>query len=265
MPVKILNQDASGLDTSSVSLSDIADGARGSNRRLADIVQVYMTEADERVRPEHAALHGTVWDADDPNAPVPPLGENCRCWLEFRAKDEEAARRTGLESQTGDEPEPGDEALDKFWSEAKQSEKSTSPGEEVTPVDTFGKTAGKAIEEGKIKPDEAIDPETGVARSATEVQNVASAKDRNITKRQVLSAMTSLQSMAIWPATQKKIVSMAREVLADKPTLKDEQALFDVIMRLKPGRVASINPLQTRRNARRVAKQIRRAFGPLKE
>lgn len=36
-------------------------------------------EPDDRVRPEHAALHGTVWRLDDPFAPVPPCDWGCRC------------------------------------------------------------------------------------------------------------------------------------------------------------------------------------------
>lgn len=36
---------------------------------------------DDRVRPSHAALHGTVWRLDDPRAPIPPLDYGCRCSL----------------------------------------------------------------------------------------------------------------------------------------------------------------------------------------
>lgn len=36
---------------------------------------------DDRVRPSHAALHGTVWRLDDPRAPIPPMDYGCRCTL----------------------------------------------------------------------------------------------------------------------------------------------------------------------------------------
>ena len=32
---------------------------------------------DDRVRPSHAALHGTVWRLDDPRAPIPPMDFGC--------------------------------------------------------------------------------------------------------------------------------------------------------------------------------------------
>ena len=41
---------------------------------------------DDRVRPEHAALHGTVWRLDDPGAPIPPLSYGCRCAMRYVAK-----------------------------------------------------------------------------------------------------------------------------------------------------------------------------------
>ena len=37
----------------------------------------FVTLEDDRVRPSHRALHGTVWKAGDPNAPVPPLDYGC--------------------------------------------------------------------------------------------------------------------------------------------------------------------------------------------
>jgi uncharacterized protein with gpF-like domain len=45
----------------------------------------FVTQKDEQVRPSHAALHGTVWRLDDPDAPVPPLDYGCRCGIEYVA------------------------------------------------------------------------------------------------------------------------------------------------------------------------------------
>lgn len=46
----------------------------------------YCTCQDDRVRPSHAALQGSVWSLGNPFAPVPPLGYGCRCWIEYLAK-----------------------------------------------------------------------------------------------------------------------------------------------------------------------------------
>ena len=40
---------------------------------------------DDRVRPSHAALHGTIWRVDDPTAPVPPIDFGCRCGMRYVA------------------------------------------------------------------------------------------------------------------------------------------------------------------------------------
>lgn len=37
----------------------------------------FLTQRDNRVRPAHAALHGTFWRVDDPLAPTPPLDYGC--------------------------------------------------------------------------------------------------------------------------------------------------------------------------------------------
>jgi hypothetical protein len=42
-------------------------------------------EPDAKVRPSHAALHGTVWRIDDPAAPIPPVDWGCRCSLRYCA------------------------------------------------------------------------------------------------------------------------------------------------------------------------------------
>lgn len=46
----------------------------------------FLTQRDNRVRPAHAALHGTFWRVDDPAAPTPPLDYGCRCQLRYVAK-----------------------------------------------------------------------------------------------------------------------------------------------------------------------------------
>lgn len=46
---------------------------------------------DNRVRPEHAALHGTVWRLDDPAAPIPPVDWGCRCAIRYVSKPGSAA------------------------------------------------------------------------------------------------------------------------------------------------------------------------------
>lgn len=60
----------------------------GRYREMLEEVDVapywqYMTMADGRERPEHGALHGKVYRADDPfwAAFMPPNGWGCRCWV----------------------------------------------------------------------------------------------------------------------------------------------------------------------------------------
>lgn len=61
-------------------------------------------EPDSHVRDSHAALHGTVWNINDPLAPVPPIGYGCRCSMRFVGKDgSPAAVLLGAEAEA--EPE----------------------------------------------------------------------------------------------------------------------------------------------------------------
>lgn len=259
MPLRI-NNELNDLLPAGVTIEDLLTQ---DTRDVEDLEYVFKTQADERVRPEHAALHNTVWDANDVHAPIPPLGFNCRCYIEYRAKNKKAAQATGLEVVPKNPPEPGKEALDGFFDDAKQSSASADPGAPVTPVDTFGPRIGKEIEDKNITTDDAFDPETGDILPAAEVKNIADAKENNTTKRAVIASVAILQGFAITTSTQQRIVKLAQEILIEKPTLKDEQALFDAILKLRPGSVISLSPAQTRRNARRVAKQIRRSNGPL--
>jgi len=69
-----------------------ADGRRVKARGpLADSLEDYIrtfvrvgkvrweSVIDDRTAEVDAALNGTIWDADDPAAPIPPLHPNCRC------------------------------------------------------------------------------------------------------------------------------------------------------------------------------------------
>ena len=227
---------------------------------------VFITELDERVRASHAALHGTVWELDDPNRPVPPLDYGCRCTVEYVAADDDTAQKTGLKKLPSKNPEAGNEALRGFFKKAKLS---TDAQTKVTPVDTFGKEIGERIENDSIEPAQAFDASTGDVRPAEEVKNLAKETTKK-DQRKVLAAFSVLRSFAISSSLQKKIVKRAKEILTAKPTLKDEQALFSAIMEMNAGNISpialggrGISPLRVRQNARRVAKQIRRANGAL--
>lgn len=71
----------------------------------------YIAIMDSRTRPNHAALNGKVFRADDPfwKTHYPPNGYNCRCRV--RALSSEQVRQMGLTvsygSQVKTEPDPG--------------------------------------------------------------------------------------------------------------------------------------------------------------
>lgn len=54
---------------------------------------VYSAVLDRRTRPAHAALHGSVWNIDDPNINqiYPPNGWRCRCTMRSMSPDDLAA------------------------------------------------------------------------------------------------------------------------------------------------------------------------------
>ena len=65
----------------------------------SDVWFEFVTEEDDAVRPSHAALHGTVWRTDDPDAPVPPLDFRCRCSVVFCAPPDSNAAKVLPETQ----------------------------------------------------------------------------------------------------------------------------------------------------------------------
>ncbi len=80
---------------------------------------VYSTAGDSAVRPEHAALEGMTWRADDPDVKRfwPPLGFNCRCAIhpisagEMKAEGLSLRRKTPRIDGKGVRPDEGFEGL----------------------------------------------------------------------------------------------------------------------------------------------------------
>jgi hypothetical protein len=79
---------------------NISDNSGGSS----DLVLVFRTRKDGKVRPEHAALEGRTWDLLDPDAPNPPLAPGCRCEVVIEDR-KKAARQTTVSTK---------ESLEKF-------------------------------------------------------------------------------------------------------------------------------------------------------
>ncbi len=53
----------------------------------------YLTQEDDRVRPSHEALHGTLWRVDDSMAPTPPIDWGCRCFIRYVAAPKSLAAK----------------------------------------------------------------------------------------------------------------------------------------------------------------------------
>lgn len=73
---------------------------------------------DAQVRPEHAALHGSVWRIDDPNAPVPPLDYGCRCAIRYVARRGSPAASAGALPESPSPPIATPEAAYRRWLDA---------------------------------------------------------------------------------------------------------------------------------------------------
>ncbi len=85
-----------------VSLPKISSAQETKDGRALDsgVWFKFVTQQDDRVRPSHAALHGTVWRLDDPDAPVPPLDYGCRCGIEYVADPNSPAADVLPEAET---------------------------------------------------------------------------------------------------------------------------------------------------------------------
>lgn len=89
----IRNDGAVALDGLGVSEADLlaaleaqdAEALAGGAVSGDDVWFEFVTQDDDRVRPAHAALHGSVWRVGDPAAPVPPIDYGCRCGMRYVA------------------------------------------------------------------------------------------------------------------------------------------------------------------------------------
>lgn len=93
---------------------------------------------DDKVRDSHAALHGTVWRLDDPLAPVPPLGTNCRCGMRYCGKPESVAADV-LGATAPSEPTNAPDAFGEWLDDHQPKwEAYAKAAENVKPADRLG-------------------------------------------------------------------------------------------------------------------------------
>lgn len=240
-----------------VSLRDAIADSLDAEKDGSKVLLEYRTQADERVRPHHAALHGTIWKVDDPERPAPPLGFGCRCWMEPVAADERTARRTGLPQAPANPPKPGSrQALERFFSDARRSDSPTTP---VTPTDTFGPQVGKLMETGDVDWDAVIDDDGNPVRAAiirAAAGNGGSVQDVAAIER----ARLRLQGMGLNVQQAKQFASEARE-LAAEAGISPQSALAQLLQERRPGFIGSRKKDVTAKRAERASGLIRQMFG----
>ncbi len=112
-----------------------------------DVWYQYLTQNDDRVRPSHAALHGTVWKVDDPDAPTPPLDYGCRCFIRYCAAPDSIASK--VLPETGEELGTVPQAYRSYlsenidnWQSMAQEAKNVSPSNRLESIMASLKDAG---------------------------------------------------------------------------------------------------------------------------
>jgi len=87
------NVTVTSADLQAALTLENAQGLEAGHLDSSSVWYEFLTQDDDRVRPSHQALHGTVWRVGDVSAPVPPLDYGCRCFIKYVAKpDSEAAK-----------------------------------------------------------------------------------------------------------------------------------------------------------------------------
>ena len=198
----------------------------------------YMTMADSRVRPEHAALHGTLWEYDDPVRPVPPYGYGCRCWVETVTTEDDG---TGLPVVT-DAPRPGADALQRFSDTA-----------DVPLSAILGQRVAALVDSGDVELSALVSSE-GTFVGATIAEALAVSGMR---RAAVEATFRLLASLGIRAAQQAAAVRLAAGRSGDATT-----RLTRALLEIAPGSIGTASRAATaQRRAHRAAVAILRLRG----
>lgn len=161
------------LDLAALAESAITDAHREASAAGAldpeSVWFEYVTMHDDRVRPSHAALDGTTWRIDDPLAPVPPIGYNCRCAMRYVGKPATVAASVLPAAKV--EPLP----MARVFANAL----------DASPVDNWKTLARQVVN---------VRPDLRFATLQSELRNRFDAADAQEYARMILQAATTLPS-----------------------------------------------------------------------
>lgn len=188
---------SSGFGITAADLID--DSAEDESPRGKDMVLVFQTRKDRRVRPEHAALHGRVFELTDSHAPSPPLAYGCRCEMVLRPRA--AAERQKSEDEV--------ESLKKF------------PGLEKNIAEYYPEDVAAGFEAGDLVPEDLILAQTGDRISADMARVIISARVADTSINAGLRALAALADRGISGQTLRKIVATAKQGIANGATPVD--------------------------------------------
>lgn len=197
MPVERIDAAAGqglGLSVDELVADAVAGGAMDPVKRRGggDYVLAFRTKKDGRVRPEHAALEGRIWELDDHDAPVPPLAPNCRC--EVRIEPRETA--------SDDQTKTPAASLRQFDDLADNL--ATVYPQDV--VDAYGA--------GKLKPDDIIIKRTGDRITTAQARAIIASREAGASTTAALKAVAELADFGLSGRTLALIVDAARVRLA---------------------------------------------------
>lgn len=189
MPFAVLARAADIADAPGAVEGQTDSGARG------DLVLQFVTRHDSKVRPEHAALHGRIYELDDPHAPSPPLAYGCRCEIAIvpRARAEKKENETPAQS------------IKDFPAFAKNLEEYGYPEDVIA-----------AFKSGDIKPADLILPSGDRISTAQARAIIASGGGRAATA--ALTAVAKLDDRGISGVTLWSIVNAAKSSIAKGQT-----------------------------------------------
>lgn len=180
-----------------VTVADLDENAADEAApRGKDLVLVFVTREDRRVRPEHAALHGRVWELDDHSAPVPPLAYGCRCEVQIQPRKIAEKR----------ERDDAEESLKRF------------PKLKENLAEYFPEDVAEEYGKGNLKPGDLIIPRTGDRISTEQARAIISARKHGASVTAGLQAVTLLTDRGISGTTLWKIVTAAKQGIASGQT-----------------------------------------------